>query len=394
MRVDRLQVKGFRSLFDTTWQPGRLNILIGSNGSGKSNLLKLLDLLQQAAWGHLEESVVKSGGMGSLLHDGSNSPIAITLNCGAGSSSESYYYELKLGEVPGFGNPVVEKELLTRNDIAGTYFLLDRSLGKTTRVGQKPGAGEPPPISRSESSLKSIQERGEPADASLKKAYGYYREFQVQLGSFAVYQSLDTTNASPVRAPNMTSYDRQLHSDGNNLVAFLHTLTTENGSFKSEIESALRAALPNDLEEILFAPVADRMIQLRGRWKYLKKTRPAIDFSDGTIRFIHLLAILLNPDLPSLIAIDEPETGLHPRMLPVIAELAVEASKRTQIVFTTHSPEFFDAFDKEAEITATICELVEGRTTLRNVAEEDLRHWLANYSLGEMFRSGTLEGMA
>ena len=119
----------------------------------------------------------------------------------------------------------------------------------------------------------------------------------------------------------------------------------------------------------------------------------AADLSDGTLRFLFLLAVLANPKQPSLIAIDEPETGLHPSMLPIVAEYARDASRQTQVIFTTHSPEFLDAFGKEPP-TTTVAEWINGETKLRIIAGEELQYWLDKYSLGELFRSRQLESMS
>ena len=104
------------------------------------------------------------------------------------------------------------------------------------------------------------------------------------------------------------------------------------------------------------------------------------------------MAILANPEPGDLIAIDEPETGLHPRMFPILAELAAEAAERTQVIFTTHSPQFLDAF-KEEPPTTTVAEWVDGETKLSVIDGEELRRWLESYSLGALFRSGDLEGL-
>ena len=90
----------------------------------------------------------------------------------------------------------------------------------------------------------------------------------------------------------------------------------------------------------------------------------AADLSDGTLRFLMLLAILANPEPGTLVAIDKPETGLHPRMFPIIAEFAASASERTTVVLTTHSPEFLDAFPSDCVPTTTVVECVEGETKL------------------------------
>jgi predicted ATPase len=103
------------------------------------------------------------------------------------------------------------------------------------------------------------------------------------------------------------------------------------------------------------------------------------------------VTILANPEPGDLIAIDEPETGLHPSMFPILAELAAEAADRTQVIFTTHSPQFLDAFREEPP-TTTVAEWVDGETRLYTIDGEKLRRWLESYSLGALYRSGELEG--
>ena len=115
--------------------------------------------------------------------------------------------------------------------------------------------------------------------------------------------------------------------------------------------------------------------------------------SDGTIRFLFLMTVLCNPDPPPLIAIDEPETGLHPSMFPIIAEYAAEASKRTQVIFSTHSPQFLDAFS-DYNPTTTVTAWKDGETKIKNLDREALQEWLKHYSLGTLFLSGDLEAMA
>ena len=109
---------------------------------------------------------------------------------------------------------------------------------------------------------------------------------------------------------------------------------------------------------------------------------------------MYLLTILADPDPPALIAIDEPEAGLHPRMLPIIAEYALEASRRTQVILATHSPEMLSAFGKrQSEVTVTVAQWEEGQTKLKTLEGEKLDYWLKEYTLGELFRSGELEDM-
>ncbi|MGZ5474234.1 MAG: AAA family ATPase, partial [Thermoanaerobaculia bacterium] len=113
--------------------------------------------------------------------------------------------------------------------------------------------------------------------------------------------------------------------------------------------------------------------------------------SDGTLRFLMLVTILASPHTGELIAIDEPELGLHPNMLPIIAELAQQTSERTQVIFTTHSPQFLDAFPEPP--ATTVVTLENGESKFEMLSGEDLKEWLERYTLGELFRSGELEAM-
>jgi predicted ATPase len=114
--------------------------------------------------------------------------------------------------------------------------------------------------------------------------------------------------------------------------------------------------------------------------------------SDGTLRFLLLLTILASPDPAPLMAIDEPETGLHPSMLPIVAEYAADAAVRSQVIFTTHSPQFLDAFKNQIP-TTTIALWEDGQTVLRTLECDLLKKWLKGYSLGRLFSSGELESL-
>lgn len=172
----------------------------------------------------------------------------------------------------------------------------------------------------------------------------------------------------------------------------LHTLYTGDREFKRDIDAAMRVAFGDDFEELVFPPAADQKIQLRVRWKSLQHEQSAADLSDGTLRFLFLLTVLASPSPAPAIAIDEPETGLHPSMLPLIAEYAVDASTRSQVILTTHSPQLLNAFS-ENRPTTTVAKWENGETTLLTLSGEALDYWLNEYSLGGLFESGELEQM-
>ncbi len=386
MKLLELNIKGFRSLKDVTWQPGDLNVIIGPNGSGKSNLLRFLDLISVSAQGRLGKYIQSLGGMEPLVWDGQAMAISFRLTKQL-SSIETLRYELQLARLGLTSSYKVENETLV--DIAAQGKQSDTKITRNgVRAQMLNAAGE----------LMSAQQDFLTDEESLlsTRVMGFdlaIQRFQISLLLWRLYHDIDVSQTASLRQAAVARSERRLDSDGQNLIQVLHTLYTENRDFKNDINAAMRAAFGNDFDELVFPPAADNRIQMRVRWKSLKREQSAADLSDGTLRFLLLVTILANPEPHGLfIAIDEPETGLHPSMLPIIAEYAVEASKRMQITFTTHSPQFLDAFT-DTKPTTTVAKWQDGETILKVLEGEQLAYWLQEYSLGALFRSGELEAM-
>ena len=168
--------------------------------------------------------------------------------------------------------------------------------------------------------------------------------YQLQQGirAWSIYQDLQVCEDAPIRRSAVARRETRVSYNGQNLIPVLKTLY--EGDFKDAIDSGMSAAFPDDYAELFFRETEPSRIQLYLRRKPGKREDSAADLSDGTLRFLLLLTILATPDPPPLIAIDEPEAGLHPSMLPIIAELAASAATRTQVILSTHSPEMLDAF--------------------------------------------------
>ena len=120
-------------------------------------------------------------------------------------------------------------------------------------------------------------------------------------------------------------------------------------------------------------------------------TIPASRLSDGSLRYLCLLAILLDPEPPEFIAIEEPELGIHPDLMPQIVDLLVDASSRTQLVVTTHNDTIVDALNERPE-TVVVCEKHEGQTEFKRLERADLKHWVEKYRLGELWTKGAIGG--
>jgi predicted ATPase len=401
MSIQRLQIQGFRSLRDVTWEPGRLNVLIGPNGSGKSNLLRALALLKSSSQGELSQEILRRGGIAPLLWDGQAREIGWTVKTDPlpdqrGTSRdpvrEALTYELRVRQLGGTSAFRIEHEML------GNYYLRDR--------GEKPGPkkflerrpGHAVTFDFEEHALVA-HEGSVPDDQTLLSLVSgpfgnlVVSGFRERLSGWAMYHDVHVDEPAPIRQATVARVEQRVAPDGQNLIAVLHTLYTGNREFKRSLDAAMRAAFGTDFEELVFPPAADQRVQLRLRWKSLRTEQSAADLSDGTIRFLLLHAILAAPSPGDLIAVDEPEAGLHPGMFPIVAELASEAAERTQVILTTHSADLLDAFTKTIP-TTTVVRWVDGQTVLSVLDGDELRRWLNEYTLGALARSGELEGMA
>ena len=370
----------------------------GQNGSGKSNLLRSLILLATAAKGGLGKRIQRDGGMDRLVWDGHDDRIDLRakfspVDENRDETRDSLTYQLILGRIGKSSAYRLDHELLGNfyrvemGDKPQPFKLLERTPNSAVVFDPQ------------EHGLRANEEELSEEETLLSVAAGplsanhFVSEFHRELSAWTVYEDFHTNREAEIRQAAVTRNETRVESDGQNLISVLHTLYTSDREFKSEVNTAMRAAFSDDFEELVFPPAADQRVQLRVRWKSLKREQSAADLSDGTLRFLFLLAVLANPKQPSLIAIDEPETGLHPSMLPIVAEYARDASRQTQVIFTTHSPEFLDAFGKEPP-TTTVAEWINGETKLRIIAGEELQYWLDKYSFGELFRSRQLESMS
>ncbi len=397
MSIQKLEIQGFRSLRDVSWEPGGLNIIIGPNGSGKSNLLRALGLLRSSAvLGELPQEILRQGGIAPLLWDGQAQSLSWHVKTdpvGADRDpvKEALTYELELRQLGGTSAYRVERELL------GNYYLRD--------IGQKPGPkkflerrpGHAVTFDFAEHGLVA-HEGSVPDDQSLLSLVAgpfgnkIVLAFRDGLAGWGIYHDLHVDQQATLRQPAIARMEQRIAPDGQNLIPVLHTLYTGNREFKRTLDAAMRAAFGSDFEELVFPPAADQRIQLRLRWRSLRTEQSAASLSDGTIRFLLLLAIFATPSPAQLIAVDEPEVGLHPSMLPIVAEMALDASQRTQVVLTTHSPEFLDAFTATPPRT-TVAKWSGGETNLAVVDGVELKRWLQEYSLGSLSRSGELENL-
>jgi len=396
MAIQELEVKAYRSFQEITWRPGRLNLLVGPNGSGKSNLLRLLELISNVAQGRMAAALKESGGMVPLLWDHRATSFGWKLRIdpvdhGRDRVKDAISLEFELENIPRTSSYQIAKDSL------GNWVEFDQGLQKSPlwifqrdvrramvydqQAKKLVRFDEPDP---NESLLAQI------SDARTNPIPTHTRRF---LEGWRIYHDVHVERGSGMRSPATTQYVKLVEPDGSNLVSVLHTMYTSDREFKRRIDEGMRAGFGDQFEELVFQPAAAQQIQLAVQWRSSKDPHAGQDLSDGTLRFLFLLTVFASPEPATLIAIDEPEVGLHPSMLPIVAEYAAEAAERTQVVMTSHSPVFLDAFSRvQSEVTLLHWE--DGRSRLFGLTPETLSKWLEQYRLGELFTSGELEALA
>ena len=390
MKIHYLRIDGFRSLKHIEWKPGDLNVIIGKNASGKSNLLRLLKLISASAKGKLRDTIFAEGGMNELVWDGEDSNIGFSLDT---SSKDE--------QVPALSNAL----LINRLNKSAGYVIATESIysadekpsAKSLRKVVERGAQDVLLFENNSLSQQIKIEKEWESETALSQMTAFFPNadkilpFKNYLTNWTIYENIDTSYDAAIRRPVAVNDEQIVASDGHNLTNVLHTLRAKDRDFKSEIDLGMRAAF-DDYEDIVFLP-SGHNIELAIQWKSLQQPRKASDLSDGTLRFLFLMAVLAASEPSPLIAIDEPEIGLHPRMMPIVAEFAIDAARRSQIIFTTHSEAFLDAF-RDKRPTTTVIGMENGETTLKVVDDEELAYWIKNFTLGDIFRSGTLEHIA
>jgi len=350
-----------------------LNILIGPNGSGKSNFLEIFELLKslprnEEDSNNLQQVISRGGGANEWIHkNAKDKKCAIEVTC---SEDDSGRFEV-LHEINFNSRFFVQNEIIQElNDGAwGKYQFINGRLKHNNEFVNIP---------QDYSGLSLLSTRTEkPLILSLSEGYErirLYREWSFGRNSiFRVPQRADLRN------------DR-LEQDFSNLGMVLSRLR------KDPVTKRKLIACLQDL----YAGLTDFEVIVEGNSVQVFFTEgdfniPATRLSDGSLRYLCLLAILLDPTPPQLICIEEPELGLHPDMMPRIADLLRDAATRTQLIVTTHSDALVDAFSEQPE-AIVVCEKNEGQSQFKRLDKAELTDWLKEYGLGQLWTKGEIGG--
>jgi predicted ATPase len=370
-----------------------LNVLIGSNASGKSNLIEAIGLLK-ATPTDLTAPIRKGGGISDFLWKGDQgTPTAeieiivdypeavMPLRYRLGFTSSGQRLELI--------DEAVENKLPNSGESQPYFFYRYQQGRPVLNVKTKPESQAGTAIDRSERRLRREELIPDQSVLSQRKDPDQYPELTYlgkQFSQISLYRDWHIGRNSEPRMPQKTDLpEHPLLEDGSNLGLVLNNLQYQLGS-RQIIEKIKKFY---EVAEELTIKIYGGTVQIYIREEELIQPIPATRLSDGTLRYLFLMALLLDPTPPPLLCIEEPEIGLHPDILPTIAEMLIEASQRTQLIITTHSDALVSALIPESVL---VCERDDQGSHLRRLESDRLKQWLENYSLGDLWRMGEIGG--
>ncbi len=362
-----ISVDGYKSISSTGKISLRsINLIIGPNGSGKSNFIGVFSFLQAIKEGRLYEYVRTAGGADELLYFGSKKTQEIKIQLSFCDDVNGYSLSLKA-------------------DSDDNLFALREDVSYWDKRRY------PSPYRTALTGLDSGKEAGI-SNANLKTGVASW--IRSHLDRWRLYHVHDTSSSSPLRKTARVDDSDFLRPDGSNLASFLYRLQqTEKfvGAY-SLIRKTVQQVAPF-FDDFLLRPdnLNPDLIKLAWKHKSSDKYFGAAAFSDGTLRFIALATLFLQPRelRPSVILVDEPELGLHPSAITLLASLMRQTSVETQIIASTQSPLLLDYFDPEDVLVAN---RVDSATVLTRLDTPSLQGWLEDYSLGQLWEKNELGG--
>lgn len=355
--ITRIELKGYKSISSLELNLNPINILLGGNGVGKSNFISIFSLLRNVHNGDLQNYVQKKGGADSLLYFGRQNTSEISL---------AIFFKTKQGDENKF---ILELEVSQNS-------LFIKSIRTAYKWSYDWGEEKQYESNVSESKFQYI---------NSGQAYWV----NDRLKEFDVYHFHDTSDTSPMKSMVNINDNHRLKRDGSNLAAFLYYLKKIHPKFFKRIELTIRSIAPF-FEEFILIPNRLNTQTIGLEWQ--EKNYPEVFFnayhlSDGTLRFMCLATLLMQPKPPRTIIIDEPELGLHPVAINKLASLIRKASEKSQIILSTQSINLIDNFSPEDII---VTDRKENQSVFRRLKSEDYSNWLEEYTLGDLWGKNQL----
>jgi predicted ATPase len=363
--LDYITIRGFKSIASIERLELRpINVVIGANGSGKSNFLGAFRFLQSIAEGKLAEFVSVAGGAERVLNFGSKTTKEIELDL---AFQEDDTYELTL--LPTDDDGLVPS--------AEVIYPRSEDLNPALGIGL------------------SARSRGREAGISDSNSHGPHAPLRDRLRQWRVHHLSDTSSSSPMRKAANLDDNRFLRHDASNLAAFLYALKDWAADSYRLIVRTVQGVAPffDDFQLEPTAPEGSTPNWIKLGWRHKRSDQyfDAASLSDGTLRFIALATLFLQPTgrRPSVILVDEPELGLHPYAIEMLAALVRQASVTNQVILSTQSSRLLDHFEPEEVLVAN---RVNGSTVLERQDPKRLAKWLEDYSLGQLWEKNEIGG--
>lgn len=367
--IDRVRIRGFRSLADVEAKLPRLAVLIGANGSGKSNFIRFFELMHCMASRRLSEFVARHGGADDQLFAGSKrtQEISATVSAITGKGRIEYDFSLRYAQPDSL---MVTKELFRK---AGYHSGIP--LEFDAEVFKQPG---------SEANLGDFRQA-----KGVGNTHSMGKHFATMLQRTHVFQFHDTSDSSRLRQKWDAEDNNMLRGDAANIASVLLRLEREHSHTFDRISRHVKRILP----------VFDRFqieesfgkVMLRWKPNGSNKTIGPHLTSDGSLRFISLVTLLNLPTemLPSVLLIDEPELGLHPAAMELIAHMVMRVADDCQVILATQSPYFVNCFGLDQTV---VLDMLRNRTEVRSLDQDELERWLQEYSPAELWHKNLIGG--
>ena len=358
--LKKLTILGFKSIkVLENFEFADLNVFIGGNGAGKSNLIDFFRLLRAIIDGTLNKYIKDGGGISDFLFNGRKVTSEMKFQMYFGV--RGYRFQIKPGP----------SEACSLTNEARYY------LGRYNwwNLGDSPDG--------SSMLVKEAKSNSRDSEYSIP-VYNAILSWQI-------YHFHDTGKNAPMRHYEIIQDNKVLRFNASNIAPYLLRLRTKHPDVYSEILNSVRLVMPFFDDFLLDVAEFGEKQKINLSWKQKGSDYPMQPYhlSDGSLRFICLSTALLQPNPPSTIIIDEPELGLHPAAISILAELIQNASKRTQVIVATQSPALIDNFMVEDII---VVNRKDGASTFERLEEKDFNIWLETYSVGELWSKNVISG--
>ena len=364
--LEKITVQGFKSIrsLENFALDQELNILIGANGAGKSNFVEFFRVLRAMLERRLQTHITQAGAADGYFHHGIKFTKEIRTDLKFGYNRHAVTW-----------TSTADNKLMIASEIA-------QYIGPNTN-----GIEHLVTSGALESGLYDQREK-KAYDAKSKGPIGYVYD---ALSAWQVYHFHDTGMTAGMRRDVGLDQGTELKPDASNLAAFLYQWQNDHAdSYKLLNDTIKRVAPYFDRFHLVEKEGAlENTVRLTWRQKGSDYLFQPSHFSDGTIRFICLAACLLQPTPPSTIVLDEPEIGLHPQALGLLAGIMRSASKRMQMIVATQSPVLLSEFPPQQIVTVN---QVNGASVFERLNAEALNDWLADYTVGDLWQKGVIQG--